>query len=188
MKICLVLISLCLFTFASFAASKPVAAAKPATAVKKNTEGSVSRDNVMTFLNESYAIFTKGEKNGQPASAIKYMSVAAVVKNWLALRFLEVDSEIDISWYNKVFAYLDYMAKTKQYLDTAKMNGKANTPEYKDIAAKFEDFKKRFADLLSKPTPVEKKKLEKLQEEKKKWEAEKRRAEAKKKGVNLADD
>lgn len=188
MKKSLILIFLCLFAFYSFAASKPVAAAKPSTAAKKNTEGTVSRDIVMAFLNESYSIFTKGEKNGKPASAIKYMSVAAVVKNWLALRFIEVDTEIDISWYNKVFAYLDYMAKAKQYLDTAKMNGKANSPEYKEFLTKFEDFKKRFFELLNKPTPVDKKKLDKLQEDKKKWEAEKRRAEAKKKGVNLAEE
>jgi hypothetical protein len=176
MKIYLVIMSLCLFAFPSFAASKTTAGTKAATALK-SVDGSVSRDTVFTFLNESNTIFTKGEKNGRPASAIKYLSVSAVVKNWLILRFLEVDTEIDISWYNRVFAYLDYMAKAKQFLDTAGMNGKADTSEYKEVDAKFDEVRKRFGEAIKKPTPVNEKKLAKLRDEKRKWESEKRREE-----------
>ena len=176
MKKYLVIAFLCLFAFSSFAASKTAAAAKTATA-PGNIYAFVSRDAVLGFLNESNTIFIKGEKNGQPATAIKYLSVMAVVKNWLKLCFLEVDTEIDISWYNKVFAYLNYMAKAKQFLDTAGMNGKAGTAEYKEVAAKLDEVQKRFGEAIKNPTPVNEKKLAKLRDEKRKWESEKRREE-----------
>lgn len=179
MKIYPVIIFLCLFVFSSFADSKKVAAAKNATA-PDNIYAFVSRDAVLGFLNEANTVFVKGEKNGQPATAIKYLSVTAVVKNWLKLCFLEVDTEIDISWYNKVFSYLNYMVKAKQFLDTARMNGKANTSDYKAVAAKLDEAYKRFGELLKNPVPVEQKKLAKLREEKRKWESEKRSKDEKK--------
>ena len=156
--------------------------AKPAV-VKPGIDASVSRDAVLAFLNESNKIFLEGE-NGKPVTAIKYASVTAIVKNWLSLRFLEVDSEIDKSWYERVYKFLDYMAKARIFMDSAKMNGKLSTPEYKKISDNFDEAQKRFSELLkATPTPVEKKKLEKLHEEKRKWELEQKIAKAKSGGI-----
>ena len=151
---------------------------KPAVA-KPGIDASVSRDAVLAFLNESNKVFIEGE-NGKPVTAIKYASVTAVVKNWLSLRFLELDSEIDKSWYERVYKFLDYMTKARTFMDSAKMNGQLKTPEYKKISDNFNEAQKRFSELLkADPTPVEKKKLEKLRDEKRKWELEQKIAKAK---------
>lgn len=151
---------------------------KPAVA-KPGIDASVSRDAVLAFLNEANKVFIEGE-NGKPVTAIKYASVTAVVKNWMGFRFLEVDTEIDKSWYERVYKFLDYMAKAKTFMDSAKMNGQLKTPEYKKISDNFDEARKRFSELLkADPTPVEKKKLEKMREEKQKWELTQKREKAK---------
>jgi hypothetical protein len=158
--------------------------AAPKATAKSGTDASVSREAVLSFLNESNKIFLEGEK-GKPASSIKYFSSTAVVKNWMTLRFLEVDTEIDKGWYERVYKFLDYMTKARTFMESAKMNGKAKTPEYKKISDNFEEAQKRFAEVLKDPTPVDKKKLEKLREEKRKWELARK---SKKSGSIKEDD
>ena len=103
-------------------------------------------------------------------------------------RFLEVDTEIDRSWYDRVYKMLDYLAKAKQFLELAKMNGRVDTDECKKVLANFNEVSKRFPELLEKPTPVEQKKLEKLREEKRKWDLEKKRESARKSGSIKEND
>ncbi len=149
--------------------AKPTVSKAKTIVAKPGIDASVSRDSVLTFLNESNKAFLEGE-NGKQVPSIKYASVTAVVKNWLSLRFLELDSEIDKSWYERVYKFLDYMTKARTFMDSAKMNGKLKTPEYKKISDNFDEAYSRFAALLKDPTPVEQKKLEKLRDEKRKWE------------------
>lgn len=175
MRIYVVWICSLLIAFVSHAAdvTKPVSKAATSNAknsiVKPGTDASVSRDAVLAFLNESNKFFLEGE-NGKPVTAIKYASVTAVVKNWLTLRFLEADTEIDKSWYERVYKFLDYMTKARTFMDSAKMNGKLKTPEYKKISDNFDEALKRFSEVIKDPTPVEQKKLEKLRDEKRRWE------------------
>ena len=160
-------------------AVKPTVSKAKTTVAQQGVDASVSREAVLAFLNESNRIFIEGE-SGKTISSIKYASVTAMVKNWLSLRFLEVDTEIDKSWYERVYKFLDYMTKARTFMDTAKMNGQLKTPEYKKISGNFDEAQKRFSELLkADPTPVEKKKLEKLRDEKQKWELEKKREKAK---------
>ena len=157
-------------------ASKAVAPAKSAAA--QFAEATVSRETVLAFLSASNKVFIEGEK-GRPANSMKYFSAAGIVKNWLNFRFLEVDTEIDKSWYDRVYKMLEYLAKSKDFLELAKINGKTNTDEYRKVLNNFNDVSKRFPELLKDPTPVEKKKLEKLRDEKRKWELEQKIAKAK---------
>ncbi len=156
--------------------AKSAAQAKPVAT--QMVDAKISRGAVLTFLNESNKIFLEGDK-GKPAEAIDYSSAAGMVKNWLNFRFLEVDTEIDRGWYERVYKMLDYLAKSKSFIELAKMNGRLKTEEYKKVLNNFNEVSKRFPELLKDPTPVEKKKLEKLREEKQKWELEKKREKAK---------
>ncbi len=153
-------------------ASKAVAPAKSAAA--QFAEATVSRETVLAFLSASNKVFLEGDK-GNPANSMKYFSVAGMVKAWLNIRFLEADTEIDRDWYERVYNMLDYLAKSKDFIELAKMNGRLNTDEYIKVMNNFNEVSKRFGDLLKTPTPVEKKKLEKLRAEKRKWELAQKR-------------
>jgi hypothetical protein len=175
MRIYVILI--CSFLVA-FTATQAADVAKPAVknlaksmpVVSKPIEAPISREAVLGFLNESNRIFLEGLKSGHPAPSITYCSAAGMMKNWLNFRFLEADTEIDKSWYERVYKMLDYLARTKDFLELAKMNGRTNTDEYKKVLANFNEVSKRFPELMEKPTPVEQKKLEKLRDEKRRWE------------------
>ncbi|MEI8246904.1 MAG: hypothetical protein WCI51_13815 [Lentisphaerota bacterium] len=179
--ICSFLVTLAVLQAADVAkpATKTVVSTKTAAQLVDMT---ISRDGVLGFLNESNRVFLEGEK-GKPATAIKYISTAGMVKAWLNIRFLEADTEIDRGWYERVYKMLDYMAKSKDFIELAMMNGRTKTPEYKKISDNFDEAQKRFSELLKEPTPVEQKKLEKLREEKRKWELTHKREKAKSGGI-----
>jgi hypothetical protein len=157
---------ICSFLIA-FTAAQAADVAKPAAL--QIVDETISRDIVLGFLNESNRIFLEGYK-GKPATSMRYFAAAGMMKNWLNFRFLEADTEIDKSWYERVYKMLDYLARTKDFLELAKMNGRINTDEYKKVLANFNEVSKRFPELMEKPTPVEQKKLEKLRDEKRRWE------------------
>ena len=189
MRVCIVWICSFLIVFAAAQAVDVAKTAAKSTALARPEhllDAKISRDVVLGFLKQSNRIFLEGE-NGKPASSIDYSSTAGMVRNWLNFRFLEADTEIDRSWYERVYKMLDYMAKSKDFIELAMMNGRTKTPEYKKISDNFDEAQKRFSELLKEPTPVEQKKLEKLREEKRKWELTHKREKAKSGGIKEDD-
>lgn len=185
MRVYVVWICSLLIVLVSQAADVAKPAARTAVPAVQMSDAEISRETVLTFLNESNKVFQEGDK-GKPATAVRYFSAAGMVKAWLNIRFLEVDTEIDRGWYERVYKMLDYLAKSKSFIELAKMNGRLKTEEYKKVLNNFNEVSKRFPELLKDPTPVEKKKLEKLREEKQKWELEKKREKAK--SGNIKED
>ena len=183
-------VGICSFLVA-FAVSQAADVAKPAANAAPTKpaaiDAPISREAVLSFLNGYNKVFIEGYK-GKPAESIRYFAAASMAKNWLNFRFLEVDTEIDKSWFERVYKMLDYLNKTKDYIELAKVNGKANTDEYKKVLNNFNEVSKRFPELLNKPTPVEKNKLEKLREEKRKWEVNQKYEKSKKNGSIKEND
>lgn len=136
-----------------------------------------------TFINSQL------QSKDKPLSALSCKSYANIIKNWIKqYPFIEVETEIDKSWYNKTVEFLDYIGNGKESLSTLKDAKKDRGKEYRKLEDNLEDAIKLFAELLAKPTPVEKKKLDKLRNEKRKFDTEKRRENAKKTGVIMPDE
>lgn len=115
-----------------------------------------------------------GDAKTQPASSAVYKIYAGMINEWITkYRFLEVDTEIDKSWFEKTEKLLEYMAQCKEFIELAQSRGDVNTEEFRKVKSNFEEAHKRFAELLKKPTPVEHGKLERLSADKHKWEAQK---------------
>ena len=128
----------------------------------------LDQPTVMGYLNQ----FNKsivGDKDGKPIPAIFFLVYTNKIKSWMTSPFLEVDTDIDRSWFEKIYTMMDYMAKAKDFIDLAKLNRKQNTKEYKEAVANFTLAFQRFNDLLKHPTEVPAKKMEKLRKEKNDW-------------------
>ena len=106
-----------------------------------------------------------------------YLSTANSINEWMKYyRFIEADSEIDRSWYERAAKFLEYMGECKSYLTRfIRKSEKDTSPEYQKVLANLKEAHKRFAELVKNPTPVEHNKLERLRAEKAKWEAQHRR-------------
>jgi hypothetical protein len=126
----------------------------------------------------AYAVISKDVQNVSEKKALTsmvYAGFSECVKSFMNRRFVELDTEIDMTWYEKTFKLLEYMADCKQYMHCMELANKQQDTDYIKAKSNFEEAHKRFAELVKKPTPVDKDKLEKLRADKHKWEAEKRR-------------
>lgn len=140
----------------------------------------LSKASVMAMYNDiNTAIIADGQK--QPLGAISYKIYANRINSLLKDHpFIEVDTEIDKTWYERTVKFLVYMGECRDYLDRyIQVPGRPEPEQNRKIKSNFDEAYARFAALLKDPTPVEKKKLEKLREEKRKWELEQKSAKAK---------
>lgn len=129
-----------------------------------------------------------GDEKTPPVKFAVYKIYADMISEWITkYRFLEADTEIDKSWFEKTVKMLEYMAQCKEFIELAQSSGDENTEEFKKVKSNLEEAYKRFSELVKNPTPVDRDKLEKLRSEKYKWEAEKRRENAKKNGTAVPD-
>jgi hypothetical protein len=125
----------------------------------------------------------------KPLSPLSCKSYANIIRSWLKrYKYIEVETEIDSSWYNKTIEFLDYIGNSKDEMEILKSAKKDRSKNYRTLEDNLETAIQRFGELLAKPTPVEKKKLEKLRAEKHRYDAEKRREQAKKSGVIMPEE
>jgi hypothetical protein len=106
----------------------------------------------------------------KPLSPMIYSGFSECVKSFMSRRFIELSTEIDMSWYERTFKLLEYMAECKQYIHCLELANKQEDPDYIKWKSNFKEARKNFAELIKKPTPVEQSKLKKLREEKYKSE------------------
>ncbi|MFA6099240.1 MAG: hypothetical protein WC808_06950 [Patescibacteria group bacterium] len=138
---------------------------------KKQQKETLSKADVMAMYNEiNTAIIAAGQK--QPLGAISYKVYVRHINNLLKdYPYIEADTEIDKTWYERTVKFIIYMGECRDYLDSIiKVPGRPEPEQNKKIKNNFDEAQKRFAELIKEPTPVEKRKLEKLREEKHKWE------------------
>ena len=130
----------------------------------------LSKSDVIAMYNEiNTAIIADGK---QPLGALSYKIYANQINNLLRdYPYIEVDTEIDKSWYERSIKFLVYMGECRDYLDRfIPVPGRPEPEQNRKIKSNFDEAYSRFAALLKDPTPVEQKKLEKLRDEKRRWE------------------
>ncbi len=99
--------------------------------------------------------------------------------------FIEVDCEIDKSWFERAEKMLLYMGECKRFMVSFIHRDEIpKSQEYQKVKHNLEEVSKRFSELVKNPTPVEQRKLNKLREEKLKWVTQKHHENAKKSGIN----
>lgn len=144
-------------------------------------EGELSKADVLG----AYAVISKdiqADTVNKPLSSMVYAGFSECVKSFMNRRFVELDTEIDMNWYENTFKLLEYMAESKQYMHCMELANKQQDTDYIKAKSNFEEAHRRFAELVKNPTPVEHGKLERLRAEKAKWEAQHRREKEKKAG------
>lgn len=154
------------------------------TGNKQQGSEELSQTSVMAMYNDiNKEILGDGKK--QPLGAISYKAYVVQINSLLKDHpFIEVETEIDKTWYERSVKFLIYMGECRDYLDRfIQVPGRPEPEKNKKIKNNFDEAKKRFSELLQEPTPVEKKKLEKLREEKRKWELTHKREKAKNGGI-----
>lgn len=97
-----------------------------------------------------------------------YWQNARLINRWLKYyRFIEVDTDIDRSWYEKAAKIMTKMNECKSFITSfIRKDEKDQSPEYQQALAGLKEGQKQFAGLLKHPTQVDPKKLEKLRAEK----------------------
>ncbi|MFA6104558.1 MAG: hypothetical protein WCV67_20955 [Victivallaceae bacterium] len=139
-------------------------------------DDALTKGNIIGMFTEFDRAIANDQKN-EEQTAFPYRENANMIAFWLKNnRFIEVDTEIDRSWFERAAKMLDYMGECKTFMVSfIRRDDIPKSPEYQKVKHNLEEAHKRFAELVKNPTPVDKDKLNKLREEKAKWEAQKRR-------------
>lgn len=136
----------------------------------------IDSPKVAGFLQE---LIQKNKQDDASLSSVNLGHYKAIVDDWIKYRFLEVDTEIDRSWFEKVHKLVDYLVQVRYYLEKETRMKNDKKTSFARNQNNYNEAYNRIAELLKDPTPVEKKKLEKLREEKRKWELTQKREKAK---------
>jgi len=158
-----------------FAALLPLFGAKPVPNKEEQVED-LTRADVITMFNQFNTDITEDIKNLDAVTFVYQMN-ANMINKWMKYyRFIEVDTEIDRSWYERAEKMLTYMGECKGYLTRfIRKAERDKSPQYQKVLANLNEAHRRFVELSKNPTPVDKDKLNKLRDEKAKWQAQKRR-------------
>jgi hypothetical protein len=122
----------------------------------------ITRNMVDNYLVEADKLIINGYDDGKVIPFTNYMIFSYTVKKWMQDPDFEVNTEIDKSWYVKLYKTFEYMAKIKRYLELAIRDKKQNTAEYKAETAKFLKAYNYFKQLQKNPTKIDPKKLKEL--------------------------
>ncbi len=154
-----------------FAALLPLALFGAKNVTKAEEIEELTKADVIGMFTQFNTDIAEDIKN-QDSLTFVYRQNANMIKKWLKYyRFIELDTEIDRSWYEKVIKLLVYMGECKGYLTRfVHKNERDKSEKYQQVLANLKEARKNFAELIKKPTPVEQSKLKKLREEKYKSE------------------
>ena len=146
------------------------------TSNNEEDDDTLTKGNVVSMFTEFDHAISRDQQNEEQIT-FPYKENANAIASWLKdYRFIEVDTEIDRSWYERAAKFLEYMGECKGFLVRfVRKSEKDTSPEYQKVLANLKEAHKRFAELVKNPTPVEHNKLERLRAEKAKWEAQKGR-------------
>jgi len=170
--------------FGLFAALLPVALLGAKNVLQEEQIKEFTKADAIGMFTEFNHYITEDLKNPDSVS-FPYQDTSEMLEKWLKYyRFIEADTEIDRSWYERAAKMLEYMAECKQFLVLfGRKSEKDKSEKYQKVLANLKETHRRFSELVKNPTPVEHSKLEKLREEKLKWEAQRHREKEKKAGI-----
>ena len=133
----------------------------------------LTKTAVIDMFTEFDHAIAQDQKNEEQITFL-YKVNSDMIASWLKNnRFIEADSEIDRSWFERAAKMLDYMGECKTFMVSfIRRDDIPTSAEYQKVKSNLKEAHKRFAELVKNPTPVEHNKLERLRAEKAKWEAQ----------------
>ena len=129
----------------------------------------VSSSDIITPLRSLYNQMVNGKPNGKPIYSIEIRTQNPQLKVWANRKWIEVETEIDKSWFNQIQKTITYLAKCKKYLELAKFNKKLNTSEAQVVMQNYTLALKKFKELIDNPTKVDRNKLSTLKRQRRDW-------------------
>jgi len=109
---------------------------------------------VIELLRKNNTAIRRSIKDDKALSALKYSSFSTAISTLIEYRWFIADTGLSKKWLKGVRDLLAYMSKTQSYLESAKFNGRMNTPKYKKSIEYFDVAYKRFVKLIKKPVKV----------------------------------
>ncbi len=133
----------------------------------------VSPEIVEKFYENLVSIAEKDLENFATPSYMKYSSLHDDLVKLMNYQFLELDSEIELSWFKKVDDFISFFYKTKRTNDLGFQA--ADSPKKIENKKRFETGLANFKKFLEKEPPKPKlERLEVLKRQKQEYEREKR--------------
>ena len=138
--------------------------------VKQLKERELDGETVRSILQKYNSDIISGEKNKKPLSSLKYSVFCNQVQNWLKYRWFIADTGLSIKWLKDIHELLEYMQKTKSYMEVAVFNGETKTPQYGKALEYFNTAQIRLTKLINNPVRVSAKVRRKAKQQKAAWQ------------------
>lgn len=140
---------------------------------------SVEREYILKFCKEVSEAMNNRIAGKKGISSSAFAAMTSQVTAWSNYRFIEVDTEIDISWFKSLAQFSDFFQKTLRRLESSRQP--ATHPDIQKLKKNLKIGAERFETLINNPPKAPEQRLTFLKREKKKFiEAEETRKKNKK--------
>lgn len=145
----------------------------PVVKTKESGYGDITPERVQQFCDMLKKTIEDDLKDYSKISYAKYNVHYRTLGSWINYSFLELDSDIDTSWFKKIHSYVRFCYTTKKKYDLSPFNAeyKEQVTNKKLFEAAFENFKKFLKQKTPKANPQ---RVAYLKREKEKYLREKR--------------
>ena len=128
---------------------------RPPAKTNETSYGDITPDRVKQFCDMLRKSLEDDLKDYPKVSYAKYSAYRRTLADWINYSFLELDSDIDISWFKKLHVYLKFCYNTKKEYDLSPFKAEAEQKviNKKRFEAGFANFKKFMEVKPPKPPP-----------------------------------
>jgi hypothetical protein len=126
-------------------------------------------DTVETELKGLYKLVTEGDQDGKPVHSLYFRGRSRQVALWAKRKWIELETGVQKTWFNKVIAQISYLGKLKKRLELAKYNKQLNTPNARKVIVRYKAAIKKFDELIKNPIKVERSKLNYMKRKRRDW-------------------
>jgi hypothetical protein len=109
---------------------------------------------VLEVFRKLYAELKKERQIGEAVDSKKYSVCSTRISIWLNYRWFIADTGLSKKWLKEVAELIDYMRKTKDFIDTAKYNRNTKNKKYAQAVKYLDVAYKRFIEKIKKPVKV----------------------------------
>lgn len=128
------------------------------------------KDSVLGILQKFNAELKKERQLGETVEGNAYSICIARMKIWLKYRWFIADTGLSKKWLRSVLELVEYMYKTKKFIDTSKYNRSTENGKYRKAVEYFDVAYSRFVKLVKKPVKVSGKSVRKAKIKKVLWQ------------------
>lgn len=111
-------------------------------------------DSVLGVLQKFYAELKKERQIGEVVKSNTYSICITRMNIWLKYRWFIADTKLSKKWLRSVLELVEYMYKTKKFINISKNNGSTENQKYKKSVEYLNVAYKRFVKLVKKPVKV----------------------------------